>query len=65
MLITWDSEARACYIYLSRAKITDPTPSVKHSVTLVPDEISLDFNKHSQLVGIELRDVDKPVVVSL
>lgn len=57
MKITWDSKAKAVYIYLdeSEAKVSNSTK--------VSDFVTIDFAFVDRLIGIEVLNVEKKPVV--
>lgn len=57
MKITYDAEARAAYIYLSDSPVQGGQN--------VTDQVTVDLDKDGNAVGIELLDVDAPVVENI
>jgi uncharacterized protein YuzE len=57
MKVTYDAEARAAYIYLSDSPVRGGQN--------VTDQVTVDLDKDGNAVGIELLDVDAPVVENI
>ena len=62
MKITWDSKAKAVYIYLT----TDEGKKSEKTLQLLGHDVYLDYDKGHSVIGIELLNVEsEPTLIKL